>query len=38
MRIWDYETEIDEDGLHVIYGYWNDEGWWPVSDWLVGPA
>lgn len=35
MRLWGYETEEDEDGLHIVYGYWNDEGWWPVNSWMM---
>jgi hypothetical protein len=35
MRLWGHEIEEDEYGLNVEYGYWNDEGWWPVNNWMV---
>lgn len=35
MRLWGYETEQDVEGLNVLYGYWNDEGWWEVTNWFV---
>jgi hypothetical protein len=34
-RIWDTAIAFEEDGDYVSYGYWNDEGWWHVSYWLI---
>jgi hypothetical protein len=35
MKRWEYDTEPDGTGMHVVYGYWDDEGWWPVNNWMV---
>lgn len=35
MRRWEYDTELDDGEMHIVYGYWNDEGWCPVNNWMV---